>query len=139
MSYTTQAAIQALVPPAHLRDALDDEASGMDNPTQLAQVITNADNDVDAYLAGIFTVPIDPVPAVCASASLIFACETIYARRIDSLGLSDRNPFKARADFWRSRLQKIGNGELPLDNATEKEVVPGFAILEDMTVDTSLK
>ena len=139
MAYTTQAKIEALIPAPHLRDALDDDRDGVADTDLLDTVIANADNAVDAYLSGLYTVPFTTVPSAAAEASLMFACEAIYTRRLDALGLSERNPFKPRADFWRTRLEKIGNGELPLDNATDKEVVPGVAILDDVEVDESLR
>jgi len=36
-------------------------------------------------------------------------------------------------------LEKIGNGELPLDADTTPEVVPGASILTDVDVDDTLR
>ena len=139
MAYTTQAKIQALVPAPHLIDALDDDRDGQSDDGLLDQIIANSDNAIDAYLQGLYTVPFSPVPAACAEASLVFSCEQIYSRRIDAFGRGNLNPFTARANFWRTRLEKIGNGELPLDADTAADVQPGASILEDVDIDDTFR
>lgn len=135
MSYTTQSEIETKIPAPHLVDALDDDRDGSPDEGVLAAIIESASNAVDAYLAGLFTVPFDPVPAPCREAAFVFACETIYDRR----QILEKNPFKDRAEFWRKRLEAIGKGEIPLDAATEKEFTPGAAITENVAVDESMR
>jgi phage gp36-like protein len=136
MAYLTQAQIETLIAPAHLNDALDDDGDGQPDTGLLAAIIAQADSAVDGYLAGLFTVPFVTVPAIVAQASLIFAAEMIYARRISP---SEKNPFTPRADAWRDRLQLIGSGKLPLDAAVVKPNPPGASVTEDVEVDESLR
>ena len=136
MAYTNQSKIETLIPPQHLNDALDDDRDGTADAGLLDTLIATAANAVDAYLAGLFTVPFSTPPAVVQEAALIFTCEAIYARR---LAPDEKNPFTPRANVWRERLQQIGNGKLPLDAATEKAFTPGAVITETADVDSSLR
>lgn len=136
MSYCAQSEIETAIPPQHLVDALDDDRDGKADDGVLTNIIASASNAVDAYLAGLFTVPFaDPAPAPVREAAFIFTCERIYDRR----QILDKNPYKDRADFWRERLQKIGAGEIPLDAAAPKSFTPGAAIVSDVEVDTSMR
>lgn len=135
MSYVTQAQIETELPPLHLNDALDDDADGVADSGLLDAIISRAEQAVDAFLGGIFVVPFTTPPAVVKEAAFVFACEAIYNRR----QILEKNPYKERADYWRTRLEKIGNGELPLDAATPKEVAPGVAITEDAAVDDTTR
>jgi phage gp36-like protein len=136
MSYTTETKIQTLIPAAHLTDALDDDRDGLADDGLLDTIIATAANAVDAYLSGLYTVPFSTPPAVVQEAALIFCCEAIYARRLTE---ADKNPFTARANVWRDRLQKIGAGLLPLDAATAKPNTPGAVITEAVSVDETLR
>ena len=135
MSYCTQSQLETTIPAPILNDALDDDRDGAADTGVLANILAQADQAVDAFLSGISTVPFVAPPAVVKEASYIFACELVYARR----QVSDKNPFTDRANFWRTRLQKIGNGELPLDNATAKTFTPGASILETASVDDTTR
>ncbi len=135
MSYVTQAQIETEIPPLHLNDALDDDGDGSADSGLLDNLISKAEQAVDAFLGGIFTVPFATPPAAVKEAAFVFTCEAIYNRR----QILDKNPYKERADYWRDRLEKIGNGELPLDAATEKLVAPGAIITEDAAIDGSTR
>jgi phage gp36-like protein len=136
MAYTTENKIQTLIPAPDLTDALDDDRDGYADDGLLDTIIATASNAVDAFLSGLFEVPFATPPAVVQEAALIFSCEAIYARRLTA---DKVNPFTARANQWRDRLQKIGNGELPLDAATAKPNTPGAVITETLGVDESLR
>lgn len=135
MAYTTQAQVETAIPSQHLRDALDDDGDGQPDEGVLTSILASADQAVDGFLAGLFTVPfVAPVPAAVAEAAFVFACERIYDRR----QIVERNPWTARADGWRERLAKIGAGEMPLDASLTKSVVPGAAITETARVDGTM-
>lgn len=136
MSYTTQTKIQTLIPAADLTDALDDDRDGNADSGLLDAVIDTASTAVDAFLSGLYSVPFTTPPAVVQEAALIFSCEAIYARRLQA---DQKNPFTARANYWRERLQKIGNGDLPLDAATDQTNTPGAVVSEPTDVDASLR
>ena len=139
MSYITQALIEAQIPAPSLLEACDDTKSGdwtAETVATLAAIIAGADAQVDSFLSGLYTVPLSPVAPVAKEASLIFACETIYKRR---LAPDEKNPFTERARIWRERLQKIGDGEMPLSTATGSASNIGAAILIDVSLDATLR
>lgn len=137
MSYTTQEKVETLIPPQYLVDALDDDRDGAADEGLLDTIIEAASNEVDGFLAGRFTIPFeDPAPAAVAEAALVFVCERLYARRLVP---DEKNPFTARANAWRERLQKMGDGTLPLDASLTRPNTPGASIVEDVTLDDTLR
>jgi phage gp36-like protein len=137
MSYTTQTKIETLIAPPELTDALDDNRDGAADDGLLDTLIATASNAVDAFLSGLYSVPFaDPVPAVVQEAALIFTCEMIWARRLNA---DQKNPFAARANYWRDRLQKIGNDELPLAASLDRPNTPGAVITETPAIDDTLR
>lgn len=117
MPYATRAQITAKLPAPFLNDAMDDNGDGNEDAGLLDQIIATASSDVDAFLAGVYTTPFpDPAPAVVSSATLIFTLKAIYDRRpVGEKG----NPWASQYNWWRGRLEKIGNRELPLDAGAE--------------------
>jgi len=134
MPYVTQTQIQTAIPAPILTDALDDDRDGAADAGVLTAIIASADQAVDAFLSARYTVPFITVPTAVAEASFTFSCERIYDRRP---GASEMNPWKARASFWRERLQKIGDNELPLNAGTTPAFNPGSAITSAMVTAAS--
>lgn len=133
MAYVTQAEVEAKIPPQTLRDQLDDDRDGVADDGLLDQIITNASDEVDAFLAGLFTVPFDdPAPKVVRSATLAFVCEALYARRLVG---DSKNPFSTSAKSFRDMLKLIGTGKMQLASDVARVATPGEAITEDMTID----
>lgn len=131
MAYTSRAAVVAKIPAGVLNDALDDNGDGREDAGALDNIIALASQEVDGYLAGLFTVPFaDPAPAKVATAAFTFTCEMIYQRRSIE---EKNNPFTTPAKWWREHLQKVGNRELPFDAAKDKAFTPGAAITEAMS------
>ncbi len=114
MPYIAASQIYAKIPQSKVNDALDDDNTGDATliATNLANVITNACNAVDAALAGRYPVPFGNPPAFVIEASLIFACEDLYSRREVN---DDQNPFKKQAKEYRARLERIRAREEALD------------------------
>ena len=132
MSYVTQTQITAALPPERLRDALDDDRDGVADAGLLDQVIARASQAVDGYLASRFAVPFTaPVPPVVGEATAVFTLELLYARRLVT---GESNPWKAQADTWRERLQRIGAGELPLDASIKASFYPGAIVSESLGI-----
>lgn len=131
MSYVTQSQIQTAIPAQHLNDALDDDRDGTADADVLTDIISSAEQAVDAFLAGLYEVPFLSPPAPVKEAAFVFACERIYDRR----QVDEKNPFRSLADAWRTRLEKIGTGELTLDAASEKAFTRGALVSEDASVD----
>lgn len=135
MSYVARQQITAKIPAPLLTEALDDDGDGAEDAGLLDQIIANASQAVHGFLSGLFTVPFpDPAPTAVQQAAFIFTLEEIYARRSER---DEKNPWRDQADFWRERLQQIGDRKLPLDAAAIKAVVPGAVITDTISVDGS--
>jgi phage gp36-like protein len=136
MAYVTRSQVEDKVPPPVLLDALDDDGDGVEDDGRFDSVVSTASQEVDGYLAGLFTVPFDdPAPPKVRHASLVFVLELIYSRR----SVDERsNPYAAQGKFWREHLQKVGNRDLPMDAAVDKAFVPGAAIVEDTSINTQM-
>lgn len=135
MPYLTQTDIETSIPAPHLVDALDDDRDGSADANLLDEIIGVASNAVDSYLASLYSVPFaDPAPAAVKEAAFVFTCELIYQRR-----RAEPNPWKDRANFWRTRLEKIGDGKLPLDAGQAKEFEPGKVVAETMATTGTMR
>jgi len=118
MPYITASDIEARFTDAFLDQALDDDTDGVRDTGLLESVLTAASDDVDGILGAAYTVPFSsPYPAAAKGAALAFACELLYARRMGKSS-KDVNPWTARADDWRRRLEDIVLGKVPLRSAT---------------------
>ena len=101
---------------------LDDDGDGSPDAGLLEQIVQDASMEVDGRLNQTYTVPFaDPAPVKVRAAALVFTCEAFYQRRNVP---PDRNPFTARADYWRIELDKIGRDGKGLDNSTLRVVPP---------------
>lgn len=134
MSYVTQAQIETAIPGPHLIDALDDNGDGQLDGDVLEALIASVSQAVDAFIAALYVVPVDPAPAPVREAAFVFACERIYDRR----GIDEKNPWRTRANDWRTKLDEMGSGARPLDGATPRSFAPGAAITSNTSVDTSM-
>jgi len=115
MAYTSQAAIQAEIPPPILIDALDDLGTGaLDAPAtaNLNQVILNATNEVNRLIGQRYAglIP-DPPPSSIADAALVLAIAAIFRRRNQPLHQEMQDKYK-KVLAW---LEKVGKGEEHLD------------------------
>lgn len=111
MAYTTQAKIEALIPPAFLVDALDDDRDGVADAGVLDAVIAAGDTRIDGYLGQRYETPLSPVPALVADASLTFALAALYRRRSVA---DEANPWAEREKTMEAKLGRIGAGDEPL-------------------------
>lgn len=110
-AYTTQAAIQAKVPPLILVDALDDDGDGDADAGLLDQIIANASNDVDAMICNRVALPLATVPASVSGAALWLAIADIYGRRQKEMP----EDFKRRLRQVNDFLEKVRDGKEILD------------------------
>jgi len=135
MAYVTRDQVNAKLPAPLLLDALDDDGDGQEDDGVFNAIVATASQEVDGYLAGLFTVPFpDPAPAQVSAAALMFTLDAIYGRRAQGGEDHSANPYRSQVKFWRERLQKIGNRELPLDVSQVKAFTPGAAITENAAV-----
>lgn len=131
MAYVTREQVAARIPPPVLNDALDDNGDGTEDDGLFDQVVAAASQEVDGYLAGLFTVPFtDPAPAKVKAAAFAFTCEAIYQRR----NVPFPDWLKLQVEFWRKHLTAVGNRDLPFDAAISKAFTPGAAVTENVSV-----
>lgn len=123
MPYVTQAELETLIPPSALVDGLDDDRDGRADADLLANIFTAASNAVDAYLAGLYTVPFATPSALVKEAARVFAAEMVFSRRLSG---DDRNPWKTRADGLRDHLAQIRDGKLTLDAADAADTTAAY-------------
>ena len=130
--YITRTQVEDKLPPPILLDALDDDGDGVEDPGRFDSLVGTASQEVDGYLAGLFTVPfLDPAPPKVCQAALCLMLYGIYRRR----GVADKdNSYYHDVVFWREHLQKVANRELPFDASMVKAFTPGAAITEDVSV-----
>ncbi len=134
-AYTNSNAIIAKLGGSNwLNEALDDDGSGTPPTGLLDNIIAAVSMDIDGRLAPIYDVPFDTPPPPVAAAALVFACETLYRRRLTP---GEKNPFTSEADQWRNTLLKIGNGELSLDTTNSRDFSSVVAITENVSMDAN--
>lgn len=123
MAYITPTDITNVIDVVNLNAMVDDYAQG-GNALQSATMINIcqlASDNADALVASIYVTPFNPVPKKIKAATIVFAAEMLYQRRLTP---DEKNPFKAQADMYRNLLVKIGAGELPLDQGTVRAFTP---------------
>lgn len=108
MAYTSQAEIEAAIPPAFLLEATDDDASGAADTDLLAAIISMVENEINGLLQPAISTPITgTVPAKVKHAALVLSCEALYRRR----GIANEgNPWSEQAKDVREEFKKIGEG-----------------------------
>ena len=138
--YIVQSQLQAYLSNAVIVQMLDDSGGGaQDTAGQaavFAQVAGAASTEVDGRLAPTYAVPMATGTPMMQAATVIFTCEALYARR----GTPDeRNPFKARADWWRDRLDMIGKDGHGLDATVARSFPPvSWVSTPSMLTDSTL-
>lgn len=131
MPYLASTDLHGLLPPAFVAEALDDDRDGSADSGVWDAVEEDAAGQIDSRLGGRYSVPFTaPLPAVVVEAAKVFACELLYQRR----GMSgEANPWTARANAMRKRLEAIGDGSQPLTPTTTK-VRPPVSVISTPAV-----
>lgn len=83
------------------------------NMNVINAICQQASNKVDSLISSIYTPFINtPVPSKVKEASIIFALEILWARRLIP---GEHNPWREQSKMWMDLLTKINAGELDLD------------------------
>lgn len=123
MAYTDRAALEAELPRQFLRDALDDDGDGAEDPGLLDRILANAAVEIDGILGQRYAVPFPaPAPAVVAHAAKAIVLDSLHRRRGYT---GDQNPWEGPASHARNKLGKIARGEEPLTPQARK---PGGSV-----------
>lgn len=126
--YITKEKLYAAVPRQLVEQALNDDgvagedAGGWD---RVAQAVQDA---IDGPLSQRYAVPFaGTLPPLVTQAALILAAELVYLRR----GISGaNNPWTAKADAVRAKLEKVAEGDAPLGAQWDREQPSISAITE---------
>lgn len=95
----------------------DDDRSGHINSDRVDECIDGAEDEIDGYLSGLYTVPVTgTIPGLVKEFSVILACRRLYVRR----GMVPAAFVSVVEDAMKT-LEKIAEGKIKLDidGATE--------------------
>lgn len=127
MAYVALSDLNGKIPPQFIVQALDDDADGAIDTGIWDLIASQAGQAVDARLGQRYEVPFaDPAPAIVKEAALIFAAEAVYARRVGP----EQNPWMGMGNAMRSKLDKIGAGEVPLTPEINRQKPSGVIVAE---------
>lgn len=83
MSYCTLTDIKSAIPEQNLIQLTDDENLGEVNQARVNDAIDYADQLIDGYLRGRYTLPLDPVPGLLKKLAVDLAVFFIYSRKLE--------------------------------------------------------
>lgn len=111
MAYCTLTDLEKLVPEDELVQLTDDAGAGTVDAGVVAAAIEDADEEVDAFLAVRYSLPLATVPALVRRISGSLAICQLYSRR-SHLKLPES--WKDKCDRARRLLETIAKGTLAL-------------------------
>lgn len=118
MAYLSLSDLDGHIPAQFLIQALDDDNDQVIDAAVWAKVLAAAEEEVDSFLEGRFTLPLVTVPKLIKQAALAFVCELLYRRR----GTPDEtNPWKKQADGLRKRLSQVQAGDFKLSASPDSD------------------
>lgn len=83
MPYCTLTDIKSAIPEQNLIQLTDDEGAGEVNQERVNDAIDYADQLIDGYLRGRYTLPLDPVPGLLKKLAVDLAVFFIYSRKLE--------------------------------------------------------
>lgn len=131
MAYVVESDLTGKIPPAYLAEALDDDSDGTADAGVLDQIIADADLEVDGRLGQRYNVPLadnSPGFTLAKLAAVTFVLEILYLRR--GYHDEDRNPHRAAADRFRTKLDAIADGKEPLAPGADRAKTPVSVVSE---------
>lgn len=99
-NYATLEDVRALVPQDVLTELTDDEGLSEVNEARVAEALTRAASEVDAYAGGRYAVPLNPVPEMVRTLTVDMALYHLYARRVSAMP-------EVRAERYRTALRQL--------------------------------
>lgn len=115
MAYCTLTELKLYLPEADIIELTDDAGAGVVNTNVTDEAIASADELIDGYTRGRYTVPFAaPVPGIVGRLSCRLAAFNLYDRKV-ALKIPDRLLEGHKEDL--ALLEKIRKGEVLLDAA----------------------
>jgi phage gp36-like protein len=112
MAYCTQTDIEKRLTEATLIELTDDAGAGSVDVDVVDAAISDAGEQIDAYLAMRYSLPLASTPGIVTRLAADLAVCALYARRAH-LNLPD--PWRRRCDAAERILEQLGKGALSLD------------------------
>lgn len=123
MPYCTLEDIKKAIPEENLIQTTDDEGFGVVNVERVDEAINSADQLIDGYLRGRYTLPLNPIPGLIKKLSIDLAIFYVYSRRFElemPQTMTDR--FKNAVKI----LEQIQKGVIKLGIETEQSPGQGY-------------
>lgn len=125
MTYATTSDLYNAVPEAKLRAYVDDEGDGSQVDSRLNSALNRATDEIDAYLEGIYELPLDPVPERARDLCVDIAIFHIFSRVMEEPSETRLLRYNNAVSF----LNKVRDGEVALVLAsTGEEVVADSSV-----------
>lgn len=113
--YSTVEALLRLLPEAEILQLADDDRIGvLADPAVtavLAEMIDQADREIDAYVGVVESVPMDPPPALLVNISTKLAVHNLYLRRA---GIDEPETWQRETSRCMRMLEMISTGKIAL-------------------------
>lgn len=123
MPYCTLEDIKKAIPEENLIQTTDDEGFGVVNVERVDEAINSADQLIDGYLRGRYTLPLNPIPGLIKKLSIDLAIFYVYSRRFElemPQTMTDR--FKNAVKI----LEQIQKGLIKLGIETDQSPGQGY-------------
>jgi phage gp36-like protein len=136
MPYLMLAQIKAALPTDITEQLLDDQGSGIADPSVWPEILAAVTREIDGKIGQRYPLPLaEPVPQIVTNAAFVLAAELLYQRK----GFfGEANPWTKRAEQIRGTqgqqggqaglLDRIASGEEPLTTAARPQHAPAVAI-----------
>lgn len=109
MAYCTLDDIEKKIDKYELIQATDDDDTGSVNVDNVDSAIAAADSEINGYLAGKYSVPLDPVPEILKTLAVDMSIYHIFLRR---MGPPEHR--KVQYDNSTKFLKSVAKGEIRL-------------------------
>ncbi|HDH51223.1 MAG TPA: DUF1320 domain-containing protein [Nitrospirae bacterium] len=122
MAYCTLTEIKDRIPEENLIQLTDDDNRGIVDQGKVDAAILDADEVIDGYLRGRYTLPLSPVPALLNKISIDIAVFNLYSRKLE---FEMAEVIKDRHKNALKLLTQIQSGTVTLGTASGETPEPG--------------
>ena len=120
MAYCTLDDLQEKVSEDVLIELTDDEDAGSIDTSRTDRAISDAESEIDAYCAGRYKVPLDPVPGIIRKFCVDIAVYNLFQRRSGATDERQRDYKNAIAFMQNVAAGKASLGQQPEPEAPEE-------------------
>lgn len=117
MAYTTISDLSSAIPDDVLRRLTDDNSLGETDEEKLQTLIDEAAGEIDSYLAGIYDLPLSPVPSILPKFNKEIAVYNAMGRYKNTIPDTWQNKYDAAIRF----LERVADGKQKLNIQPEPD------------------